>query len=82
MTLYDMQFQRCGQLVVFISNTSDLYHESNAVEKALAEFDINGLRFESWSASPSPPAEKCLKRIEESDARKHLGRNVTVSLVV
>jgi tetratricopeptide (TPR) repeat protein len=55
-------------LSVFISSTSDLRAERDAVEATLSELDVDGSRFESWVSSPNHPMEECLRRIKESDA--------------
>jgi hypothetical protein len=56
------------RLRIFISSTSDLKAERDAVESVLADMDIDGERFESWPSSPNHPIKECLQRVEESDA--------------
>jgi tetratricopeptide (TPR) repeat protein len=56
------------RLRIFISSTSDLKAERDAVESVLADMDIDGERFESWPSSPNHPIRECLLRIQESDA--------------
>ena len=56
------------RLQVFISSTSDLSQQREAVEEALSELEIDGSRFESWPSSPRDPVAECLRRIEEADA--------------
>jgi hypothetical protein len=56
------------RLRIFISSSSDLKAERDAVESVLADMDIDGERFESWPSSPNHPIKECLQRVEESDA--------------
>jgi len=56
------------RLNVFISSTSDLSLERDAVKQALDKMEIDGSRFESWPSTPNDPIAECLERVEESDA--------------
>jgi hypothetical protein len=52
---------------MFISSTGDLQKARDVVEKTLSQLEIEGSRFEYWSASPNPPIAECLRHVEESD---------------
>lgn len=56
------------RLRVFISSTADLKKERDIVELALSELEVDGIRFESWPASPNSAVAECLQQIKESDA--------------
>lgn len=56
------------RLAVFISSTGDLVAERTAIDTALRQLLIDGLRFEAWPSSPDAPIDECLRRVEESDA--------------
>ena len=55
------------KLRIFISSTSDLEQERDAVERVLSDLEMEGSRFETWTSSPRGPIEECLLEIEESD---------------
>ena len=63
-----MQTHSFNRLRVFISSTSDLKLERDAVEQALSKLKIDSSRFEAWPSTPNQPMAECLQQIDDSDA--------------
>ena len=53
---------------MFISSTSDLSTEREAVAEFLASIEFEADWFEVWPASPDEPIAQCLEHVAESDA--------------
>lgn len=56
------------KLRIFISSTSDLTAERDAVERALADLETDDSRFEAWPSSPRSPEAECLSQVDDCDA--------------
>jgi len=56
-----------NKLVVFISSTSDLKSERDAVSEVLLGLNLDASRFEFWPASSNRPIDECLEQVENSN---------------